>query len=156
MFEQQDADGSCGVSVIKRQPDFDVARVTTVDVSSASLIGRAACDINVHRGSVHSIVGRIGNEWFIDSVEPLIAEEALVQPGVETRQAIPDRLQSNVGNVLGMPYEWKVVRGNNGNQLMLDLPRAIHDGESLRIRICLLYTSPSPRDGLLSRMPSSA
>ena len=25
-----------------------------------------------------------------------------------------------------------------------------------RTRICLLYTSPSPRDGLLSRMPSSA
>ena len=24
------------------------------------------------------------------------------------------------------------------------------------INICLLYTSPSPRDGLLSRMPSSA
>ena len=29
----------------------------------------------------------------------------------------------------------------------------IHIGES---KICLLYTSPSPRDGLLSRMPSSA
>ena len=26
----------------------------------------------------------------------------------------------------------------------------------LNDRICLLYTSPSPRDGLLSRMPSSA
>src|SRR5664279_6281979 len=25
-----------------------------------------------------------------------------------------------------------------------------------RARVCLLYTSPSPRDGLLSRMPSSA
>ena len=25
-----------------------------------------------------------------------------------------------------------------------------------RYNICLLYTSPSPRDGLLSRMPSSA
>ena len=25
-----------------------------------------------------------------------------------------------------------------------------------RIDVCLLYTSPSPRDGLLSRMPSSA
>ena len=24
------------------------------------------------------------------------------------------------------------------------------------LRYCLLYTSPSPRDGLLSRMPSSA
>ena len=28
--------------------------------------------------------------------------------------------------------------------------------DQLRMRICLLYTSPSPRDGLLSRMPSSA
>ena len=27
---------------------------------------------------------------------------------------------------------------------------------NLTISICLLYTSPSPRDGLLSRMPSSA
>ena len=26
----------------------------------------------------------------------------------------------------------------------------------LQVYICLLYTSPSPRDGLLSRMPSSA
>ena len=25
-----------------------------------------------------------------------------------------------------------------------------------QIYVCLLYTSPSPRDGLLSRMPSSA
>ena len=25
-----------------------------------------------------------------------------------------------------------------------------------RLEVCLLYTSPSPRDGLLSRMPSSA
>ena len=27
---------------------------------------------------------------------------------------------------------------------------------NLRLLACLLYTSPSPRDGLLSRMPSSA
>ena len=25
-----------------------------------------------------------------------------------------------------------------------------------KYKVCLLYTSPSPRDGLLSRMPSSA
>ena len=30
------------------------------------------------------------------------------------------------------------------------------DPKELRIDTCLLYTSPSPRDGLLSRMPSSA
>ena len=28
--------------------------------------------------------------------------------------------------------------------------------KNFRINVCLLYTSPSPRDGLLSRMPSSA
>ena len=28
--------------------------------------------------------------------------------------------------------------------------------EDAVLKICLLYTSPSPRDGLLSRMPSSA
>ena len=29
-------------------------------------------------------------------------------------------------------------------------------GSSVILLTCLLYTSPSPRDGLLSRMPSSA
>ena len=30
------------------------------------------------------------------------------------------------------------------------------EGEVKQLEGCLLYTSPSPRDGLLSRMPSSA
>ena len=30
------------------------------------------------------------------------------------------------------------------------------DFKTHRYSLCLLYTSPSPRDGLLSRMPSSA
>ena len=30
------------------------------------------------------------------------------------------------------------------------------DADGIILRSCLLYTSPSPRDGLLSRMPSSA
>src|SRR5680860_1846539 len=45
------------------------------------------------------------------------------------------------------PY---VVRGE-GQQTILELAHALERGGS-----CLLYTSPSPRDGLLSRMPSSA
>ena len=38
----------------------------------------------------------------------------------------------------------------------LYLQRPIHTPEDEHYYTCLLYTSPSPRDGLLSRMPSSA
>ena len=40
-----------------------------------------------------------------------------------------------------------------------NLSRVVNRGgydDDDELRICLLYTSPSPRDGLLSRMPSSA
>ena len=33
---------------------------------------------------------------------------------------------------------------------------AVKDYPEVTIRVCLLYTSPSPRDATLSRMPSSA
>ena len=34
--------------------------------------------------------------------------------------------------------------------------RYVAEGRAELSQLCLLYTSPSPRDGLLSRMPSSA
>ena len=37
-----------------------------------------------------------------------------------------------------------------------DDPYVAEDGKPAPLFNCLLYTSPSPRDGLLSRMPSSA
>ena len=36
------------------------------------------------------------------------------------------------------------------------LRHLVKEGKRSAIISCLLYTSPSPRDGLLSRMPSSA
>ena len=36
--------------------------------------------------------------------------------------------------------------------ITIRIPKSLHDA----LKDCLLYTSPSPRDGLLSRMPSSA
>ena len=51
---------------------------------------------------------------------------------------------------IGRPYSisGKVVHGEKRGR-KIGFPTA-------NIHICLLYTSPSPRDGLLSRMPSSA
>ena len=42
------------------------------------------------------------------------------------------------------------IAGNEWGFQVGTLPKGARD------KICLLYTSPSPRDGLLSRMPSSA
>ena len=40
------------------------------------------------------------------------------------------------------------------SEQMQNIAAALIDGD--HHTVCLLYTSPSPRDGLLSRMPSSA
>ena len=50
-------------------------------------------------------------------------------------------------------------RGMRRSHDALTAPAITEDastGEVHRRHHCLLYTSPSPRDGLLSRMPSSA
>ena len=52
---------------------------------------------------------------------------------------------------LGFPHNTPIA---DGGQIQTSAYRAIRNG--IKINDCLLYTSPSPRDGLLSRMPSSA
>ena len=39
---------------------------------------------------------------------------------------------------------------------MFDCKLTAYNAFDKMVDVCLLYTSPSPRDGLLSRMPSSA
>ena len=55
--------------------------------------------------------------------------------------------------------EWKKNKDADPDSVCLDV-RTIEEFDeghiSSSINVCLLYTSPSPRDGLLSRMPSSA
>ena len=59
-------------------------------------------------------------------------------------EATSYRILDNLSNI---GYEGSIVLRKKDNQVF------ITDGGNY---ICLLYTSPSPRDGLLSRMPSSA
>ena len=49
----------------------------------------------------------------------------------------------------------KRVKGMNGEQ-MSEVFGIWNNTDELASYLCLLYTSPSPRDRLLSRMPSSA
>ena len=54
----------------------------------------------------------------------------------------------------GFKHRWIRVE-SMGFQDTKNVAGRIRSGYEL-VRACLLYTSPSPRDGLLSRMPSSA
>ena len=56
------------------------------------------------------------------------------------------------------PGRWRVLRARGLSEPMLAWWYVDREGcyGSMCFHTCLLYTSPSPRDGLLSRMPSSA
>ena len=51
----------------------------------------------------------------------------------------------------------RVARGATGRDLLVKFDGCYHGhADSLLVKACLLYTSPSPRDRQKSRMPSSA
>ena len=63
-----------------------------------------------------------------------------------------DEMHSREALAFEMGGADKVARQHEFNKLTIR-ERIDHIADS---KTCLLYTSPSPRDGLLSRMPSSA
>ena len=68
----------------------------------------------------------------------------------------PDDQHASIKRVIGLPGE--KVWFENGNvflQTQNAEPKLLRKDWAQQ-KTCLLYTSPSPRDGLLSRMPSSA
>ena len=83
----------------------------------------------------------------------------IISPTVAARQAATlDRLSG--GRAL-----FNLVTGGDPEELAGDglflTPEVVAAQQKIadsfyQLKLCLLYTSPSPRDGLLSRMPSSA
>ena len=61
----------------------------------------------------------------------------------------------NIDNIR-RDYEFfaKIFLSPEGRKVRMRLRKFLQENKT--VRACLLYTSPSPRDGLLSRMPSSA
>ena len=80
---------------------------------------------------------------------PFLLDDVTVQWGFEFAQR---QHLSFIGNFRHEPNWQAVLRLK---RLWPELRRQL-PGVELHIYGCLLYTSPSPRDGLLSRMPSSA
>ena len=71
------------------------------------------------------------------------------QQAVRTRRGVLDAARQ-----IGFPVVVKPLDGNHGRGVCLDLQTL--DEVDKAYDICLLYTSPSPRDRTRSRMPSSA
>ena len=67
----------------------------------------------------------------------------------------PKNVLSHIDEI--KPYETDALAAYKQVPLMVVLPETVKEvSKILKYCNCLLYTSPSPRDGLLSRMPSSA
>ena len=71
---------------------------------------------------------------------------------VNSAQFSPDGLRVVTGSGDHTARVWEVATG----ACLQSLAGHTNDVLSAQFSPCLLYTSPSPRDGLLSRMPSSA
>ena len=72
---------------------------------------------------------------------------------------IPELIEQDFGFYEGKPFFARFDSENTGREAHYDNHKSdpgFVDVESKESMACLLYTSPSPRDGLLSRMPSSA
>ena len=91
-----------------------------------------------------------GGEWVSELALESLAEESETAE-VAIAKAWSEGVDSSVAEVTERDGEWTSV---------LDYYTALDtsvDPDEVSIGdVCLLYTSPSPRDGLLSRMPSSA
>ena len=91
-------------------------------------------------------VAQYGNRAW-EQIGVIAQEVELVSPKL-IREGAPSKFEMEQ---LGMGHE--VENGENETKWV---PNVDEDGNEVTVKSCLLYTSPSPRDGLLSRMPSSA
>ena len=102
------------------------------------------------------ITGGLGNEWIQTMHSVIDAGADVVEIGIPFSDPVMD------GPVIQLANESSMKSGTTPVSILNDLrgenpaaPLAAMTYYNLAYS-CLLYTSPSPRDGLLPRMPSSA
>ncbi|RLS77363.1 MAG: hypothetical protein DWI03_06565 [Planctomycetota bacterium] len=119
-FEQQSARGAVAVTLQPRVPRFESARVTTVELSPGTVLGRAACDVRVVAGAAFAINADVLPGWFIDSVE--VGEWDDGGGGF---------VPSAVDRIL----DWRLVRSPGGAELRVGLATAATADRRLGLRI---------------------
>ncbi|MCE9632409.1 MAG: hypothetical protein K8S94_17085 [Planctomycetia bacterium] len=126
-FEHQSAAARVVVQLGPRVAEIDAARVTTVEISPATVLGRAACDVRVVAGEAFGLTAAVGSGWFIDSVEAV--DWSAADPQGEPLSGVRG------SPVSGLPLDWRVNRSPNGNQLSIGLAEAATRSRTLGLRI---------------------
>jgi hypothetical protein len=119
-LEHQAAGGMARLVVGLRPPVLDTARVTTVDISPGTVLGRANCDVRVRAGEAFEIVADVAAGWFIDAVESVDWSRQTVGEGATGEAS---------------PLDWRVVRSPRGSELRIDLALAATPRRNLGLRI---------------------
>ena len=153
-----------GVKVMNVDPGPDTNRTVVTIVGSPEGISEAAfqgikraselIDMSNHSGA-HPRMGATDVCPFIP-INGVTIEECI---------ELSKKVGRRVGDELGIPvflYEYSAQRSDRKD--LSNIRKGEYEGLADKLRQpewrpdygCLLYTSPSPRDGLLSRMPSSA
>ena len=96
--------------------------------------------------------GHGGEEDGAKGVLGLLEKEVVLDISKEIREHLKDKVEIILTREKDLDLSLE-DRTKLANKHKADIFVSIHANASVN---CLLYTSPSPRDGLLSRMPSSA
>jgi hypothetical protein len=119
-LEHQTPTADASVVLGPRGASFETARVTTVDISPGTVLGRTTADVRVVAGQLFGITADIAADWFIDSVEA-------IDP--------PRGGDGDAPAAAGRPLEWRVVRSPQGSELRVDLPDAASPGRGVSLRV---------------------
>lgn len=132
-FEQQSALARVGVRVRRRATQLDAARITTVEISPGTVLGRAACDVRVVSGEAFGVTASLGTGWFIDSVEAVDWEAA--DPADDPAAGESGSPRAAGVQDAGRAVDWRVVRSAGVGELRIGLAEAATRSRSLGLRI---------------------
>ena len=124
--------------------------------------GKAVATVARH-GSANAIDRSVIDGWFHDAERKAEVPVIKGRAAYGLRRAAVDAAKAAKISREGMQEHGGWVDNQMPDRIYADQEReyAREEARDVRAKIrgeeaCLLYTSPSPRDGLLSRMPSSA
>ena len=105
--------------------------------------------------SVGASITRAQVTHFVSSTVPDVVKTGVAEVLGEVRLTKDVALQTTSASTITFTYDVPITNLFLSSQAMNIVTNSIVAPGGITIT-CLLYTSPSPRDGLLSRMPSSA